>query len=378
MTHSMQRDEIRARKDLAIFVPSLRGGGAERAMLKLAAALARSGVSLDLVLANAVGAYVDAVPEHVSVVDLRAGRTLASVPRLAAYLRRTRPTVLLSSLDYANIVATWARSLSGTRPRHVLNEQNTLSQVAAQATHRRDRLVPVLARRTYPRAAAIAAVSRGVAQDLVEVIGIPGDKVRVIHNPVITPDLIARSREPLEDDWFMPQSVPVILAVGRLDPQKDYSALLEAFAALRSRRPARLMILGEGPLRGDLEAQAAELEIGDDVRLPGFVENPFAYMRSCAVYAMSSRFEGLPTVLIEALASGARIVSTDCPSGPFEILDGGRHGRLVPIGDIPALAQALTEALDDPSPRPGPDSWRPYELDTVVRQYHRLLLGADA
>ena len=235
--------------------------------------------------------------------------------------------------------------------------------------------MPSLARLTYPGAAAITAVSKGVAEDLAETIGIPRDRIDVIHNPVVTPELIARAAEPIEHEWFAPGSPPVVLAVGRLSPQKDYPTLLQAFAKARKRRPAKLLILGEGPLRPELEATIEELGIGPDVRLPGFVENPWAFMRQCAVYAMSSRWEGLPTVLIEALASGARIVSTDCPSGPREILDGGRYGRLVPVGDVAALARVLAEALDDDSPLPGPECWSPYELDTVVEQYRRVLLG---
>ena len=365
-------------RELAIFVPSMRGGGAERAMLKLAVALARSGVALDLVLAKAEGPYMEDIPADLSVVDLDASRMIAALPRLAAYLSRSRPPVLLSSLDYANIVAVWACALSGTRPRLVLNEQNTLSRVARNAASRRGRLVPGLARRTYPRAAAITAVSNGVAVDLAKTIGIPRERIDVIHNPVVTPDLLARAAEPLDDEWFAPGSDPVILAVGRLSPQKDYPTLLEAFAQVRRNRAARLLILGDGPLRPEIERQISSLGIEADARLPGFVENPFAYMRRCAVYAMSSRWEGLPTVLIEALASGARIVSTDCPSGPQEILDGGRFGRLVPVGDAAALARALADALDDDSPLPGPESWSPYELETIVEQYRRVLLGDRA
>ena len=367
-----------ATRELAIFVPSMRGGGAERAMLKLAVALARSGIALDLVLAKAEGPYLGDIPADLSVVDLDANRMIASLPRLVAYLRRVRPPVLLSSLDYANIVAAWACALAGTRPRLVLNEQNTLSRVAGNAASRRGRLVPGLARRTYPRAAAITAVSNGVAVDLAETIGIPRERIDVIHNPVVTPDLMARAAEPIEDEWFTPGSDPVILAVGRLSPQKDYPTLLEAFAELRGKRPARLLILGDGPLRPEIESQESGLGIEADVRLPGFVANPFAYMRRCAVYAMSSRWEGLPTVLIEALASGARIVSTDCPSGPLEILDGGRFGRLVPVGDAAALSRALGDALDDDTPLPGPEAWSPYELETIVEQYRRVLLGDRA
>lgn len=363
-------------RELAIFVPSMRGGGAERAMLKLAVALARSGVSLDLVLAKAEGPYLEDIPADLPVVDLGASRMIAGLPRLAAYLRRTRPEVLLSSLDYANIVASWARAVSFTRPRLVLNEQNTLSRVAGNATSLRGRLIPGLARRTYPAAAAITAVSKGVAEDLARTLGMPLSRIDVIHNPVVTPELLARAEEPLEHEWFAPGQPPVILAVGRLSPQKDYPTMLEAFAEVRKTLPVRLLILGDGPLRPDIEAQVETLGIEADVRLPGFVDNPFAYMRQCAVYAMSSGWEGLPTVLIEALASGARIVSTDCPSGPREILDGGRFGRLVPVGDPGALARAFEAALADDTPPPGPESWSPYELDTVVEQYRRILLGA--
>jgi len=186
---------------------------------------------------------------------------------------------------------------------------------------------------------------------------------------------VARSMEPVEDEWFAPGSDPVILAVGRLDTQKDYPTLLESFASLRARRAVRLMILGEGPLRRELESTVSRLGLEADVRLPGFVENPFAYMRRCSVYVMSSLYEGLPTVLIEALASGARIVSTDCPSGPDEILAGGAYGRLVPMSDSAALEAAIDDAIDDATPLPGPESWKPYELNTVVEQYRRVLLG---
>jgi len=345
-------------------------------MLKLATALTESGVRLDLVLARAEGPYLDAIPSEVPVVDLGAPRVIAGLPALARYLRASRPGVLLSTLDYANIVASWARSASGTRPRFVVNEQNTLSRVAAHANSRRGRLVPRLARSAYARADAVTAVSGGVAEDLVQNVGVPREKVHVIHNPVVTPELLARAEESVDDDWFAPGAPPVILAVGRLNRQKDYPTLLRAFAEVRARRPARLLILGDGPLRSELEMLAAALGLGAEIRMPGFVENPWARMRRCAVYAMSSLWEGLPTVLIEALACGARVVSTNCPSGPVEILADGRFGRLVPMSDPVGLARALEETLDAEVPRPSQDSWRPYELRTVTDRYERILFPA--
>jgi len=364
--------------ELAIFIPSMRGDGAERVTLTLAVSLLRSGVPVDLVLASAEGALLDEIPPDLPVVDLKRRRTLASLPRLVAYLRRARPTILLACLAHANIVAVWARRLSGVRSRLVLTEHNTMSREAANTSLRRGRLVPPLARRTYPDADAIVAVSKGVAADLTSSIGLAEDRIQVIYNPVVTPEFLSRAAEPIEDLWFVPGADPVVLSVGRLVPQKSYPTLIEAFAAIRARRRAKLLILGEGPCRDELHAAIAGLGLESEIRLPGFVSNPASYMRRSSVFAMSSVFEGLPTVMIEALATGARIVSTDCPSGPREILEGGRYGRLVPVGDASRLAAALEEALDDETPRPGPESWQRFELETVIDQYRQLFWQADS
>jgi len=358
-------------RKLAIFLSSLAGGGAERSMLKLAGGIAQRGLEVELILARAKGPYLAEIPSSVRTVDLGCSRTLASLPALVRHLRQQRPQVLLSSIDYVNLIALWARRLAGVPVRIVANEQNTLS--FRMEERGRVRWVPGLARRFYPWADAITAVSAGVAEDLCEVTGLPRARIDVIHNPVVTPELHELKRAEVTDPWLAPGQPPVLLAVGRLSAQKDFPTLLRAFAAVRRERTARLLILGEGEERGALEALVAQLGLTESVRLPGFAANPYAYMSRASLFVLSSRWEGLPTVLIESLACGLPIVSTDCPNGPQEILAGGRHGALVPVRDEQALARTILAALEGRTPRPKPESWRPYALDTVVDRYLETL-----
>nr|MBA2669374.1 glycosyltransferase [Gemmatimonadota bacterium] len=285
---------------IAIFLPSLTGGGAQRAMVNLATGFASRGWRTDMVLARATGVYLSEVGDGVRLVDLRARRTLTSLPGLAAYLRSARPTVLLTTINHANVIATWARRLARVPTRLVLREANTAS-VAMRRTERwRDRGVLAAMRSCYRAADGIVAVSDGVAEDLSSLLGLPPARVEVIYNPVVTEDLAARAAEPLDHPWFLPDSPPVILAVGRLHHQKDYGTLIRAFQRVRSERPARLLILGEGKERLALEELVRELGVAEDVSLPGFVQNPFAYMARSALFVLSSAWEGLPAVLVQA------------------------------------------------------------------------------
>jgi glycosyltransferase involved in cell wall biosynthesis len=368
------------RKRIAVFLPGLYGGGAERTMLSLAEGIAGRGYRVDLVLAEAEGPYLHEVPETVQVIDLsggrraRWGRTMSRIPSLATYFRRERPDALLSALTRSNLAAIWARRLARSTSRVVVNEQAQLTAGLAEAGRVVAILTRSLVRAFYPGADRVVGVSQGVVDDLVA-LGLPAPLTKVIYNPAVTPDLEWKMREPLEHPWFQPEEPPTILAVGRLATQKDYGTLLEAFAQLRRNRHARLMILGEGPERATLEAHVRGLGMEDDVSMPGFVANPYPYMARAAVFVMSSRWEGLPTVLIEALRCGTPVVSTDCPSGPREILKGGERGRLVPMSDASALGAALAAALDGDIPHPDEASWQPYALDTIVDQYLGLLLG---
>jgi glycosyltransferase involved in cell wall biosynthesis len=361
---------------IALFVPSLRGGGAEKAMVNLARGFAERGLKVDLVLAKAEGPYLSQVPLEVRVVDLGARRVLYSLPGLVRYLRRERPQAMLSALNYANIVAIWAKLLARVQTRLVVSERNTLSLSTQNASSVRVKLLPLLIKIFYPYADAVVVVSHGVAEDLITMTGLPVEKVKVIYNPVITPELFARAEEPLDHPWFRPGEPPVILGVGRLTKQKDFPTLIRAFALVRKECRARLMILGEGEDRPKIEALVRELGLEEDVALPGFVDNPYKYMKRAAVFVLSSQWEGLPTVLIEALALGTPVISTDCPGGSAEILENGRWGQLVPVGNIRALAGAILAAIEDKGLPAAVGSLEKFTLERTVEEYLATLSGA--
>lgn len=354
---------------LALFLPSLAGGGAERMMLNLVGGCLAAGVPVDLVCASATGPYRALVPAGACLIDLGAGRVLAALPGLASYLRRERPAALLAAMDHANLVALWARGLARVPTRVVVSVRNQLSLEARHAPTRLGRLLPTLARQFYPGADGIVAVSQGVADDLRGLIG-AGPAVTVIPNPVVTDDLPALAAADLDHPWFAPGEPPVVLAAGRLTGQKDLPTLLRAFARLVPERDLRLVILGDGPDREALTRLSDGLDLGGRVALPGFAENPFAWMARARVFVLSSAWEGLPGVLIQALACGTPVVSTDCPSGPREVLADGRFGPLVPVGDDAALARAIAGVLDNP---PAADFLKAraddYRLEPVTRRY---------
>ena len=363
-----------SKERLALFLPGLYEGGAERIILNLAKSISARGYAVDLVLARAEGPYMAQIPDSVRLVDLKASRVASSVPALVRYLQRERPTALLSAL-FANLMALWARRLAGHLQRLVISEHNSLSSVITNGNDLRWQVYPTLAGWFYPWADAIVAVSNAVADDLARTTTIPRDRIQVVYNPVVASDLHLKSEEPLADPWFEPGEPPVILSVGRLTAQKAFDVLITSFSYVRKSRPARLLILGEGEDRPMLEALIRKLGLERDAKLMGFVQNPYPYMAHAASFALSSRWEGLPTVLIEALYFGMPIVATDCAGGTREILMDGRYGRLVPVDDPVALASAIESSTDGCSHQPAEESWHPYETEFVVDRYLRLLLG---
>jgi glycosyltransferase involved in cell wall biosynthesis len=367
--------DVTARRSgpIAFFLPSLHGGGAERVIVNLIQGIAERGLPVDLVLSAAAGTYLDQLPPAVRLVDLRARRTLGSIGPLTGYLRRERPRVLISSMSHVNLVALWAARLARCGTPVVVTVHNTLSQSTQQQGRLSAAVWPHLLRIFYPWAAGVVTVSRGAADDLARTSGLPRERMEVVYNAVITPALLALARQAPDHPWFASGQPPVVLGVGRLTRQKDFATLIRAFAQVRRHRPARLLILGEGPDRPALTALAGELGVADELALPGFQANAFSYMAGSALFVLSSAWEGLPTVLIEALAAGTRVVATDCPSGPREILQEGRLGALVPVGDVAALAEAMIEALARPSEPAPPDALAPFTRDAAVDHYLSLI-----
>jgi glycosyltransferase involved in cell wall biosynthesis len=373
-THNPREKTQRSR--IAVFVSFSGTGGVERMLLNLARGLADLGPDVDLIPARTKSAYFETLPTRVRSVDLGASHTLTSLPGLARYLRTERPTALLAAKDRANQVAILARYFAGVSTRVVLRMGTTVSAAMAGKHLIKKRLWYLRMRILYPFADAVVAVSNGVADDLAKNAGLSPTLLRVIQNPVITPELMVLADQPVEHPWFSPGNAPVIMGVGRLTRQKDFPTLLRAFALVREKRLCHLTILGEGRDRVILESLARELGIRRDVCFPGFVENPYAYMRKAALFVLSSVWEGSPNVLTEALALGTPVVSTDCPSGPREILANGRYGPLVRMGDYHALARSILTTIDSPPEKSLlKGAVRDYTVEASSRRYLEVLLG---
>ena len=356
---------------IAQFLPTLEGGGAERMMVQLATGFSKLGIHVDLILVKAEGVYLSQIPPEVRIIDLKSRHNLGSLAGLARYLRAEKPEALLSALDLTNLIAVLATSIVKEKTRVILSIQSTVSLQHRSALVKR--LEHFLLSWIYPWADSIVAVSKGSAEDLAQYIGIDPDRICTIYNPVITPELQKKAREPVDHPWFSDDLIPVVIAVGRLSKAKDYPTLFHAFARVRQTHPARLVVLGEGEERANLEHLANKLGIASDVDMPGFTINPFAYMSKAKLYVLSSIWEGLPSAMIEAMACGCPIVSTDCQSGPNEILAGGEYGYLVPVGDSEALADAITNVLSGKTRFP-PQSWLgQFELMPVLHQYLKVM-----
>src|SRR5574337_1561356 len=390
---SNQRTSSRMKEDsrhLAVFVYGLSGSGSERRTLTLAHAFATRGHKVDFVVACSQGPLYQDISPPVRLVALdhrwrhlpwaamnKSRWALASVAALASYLRHEQPDVVLSAANHVNDAAVWARYLARSRTRLVVRVSNRLSPSAVHMPGKK-LFRPQLAGRFYAWADAIIAVSDGVADDVARVTSLPRDRITTIYNPMVTPELQEKARTTIDHPWFAPSSPPVVLGVGRLAAQKDFPTLLKAFARVRAVRKVRLIILGEGKERPELEILVKGLGVAADVALPGFALNPFPYMMRASVFVLSSAWEGLPGVLIEAMACGCPVVSTDCPSGPAEILDGGAYGPLVPVGNDAALAKAVLSVLETP---PDPDRLRAqaamFSVDRSVDQYLEVLCGSE-
>ncbi|HTU65156.1 MAG TPA: glycosyltransferase [Steroidobacteraceae bacterium] len=360
---------------LVLFLPSLVAGGAERVFVDLANEFARQGHAVDLALAAAEGPFLSEVSRAVRVVDLRAGGVLRSLRPLARHLRRERPAAILSGLEHANIVSVAARRWSFTRTRVVVSTRGVPTMLGIEAGAS-SRTVLAVARVSYRLADAVIANSHGVADDMSRHLRLPRGRIQVIYNPLDLPTIEARAAADVAHPFAAPGAPPLVLAVGRFSPLKDFSTLLRAFAALRSRRDGRLVILGDGVERAALEALARELGVAADFALPGFDANPFAWMRRAAVFVSSSLSEGCPNALMQALACGTPVVTTDAVGGSAEIVEGGRWGRVVPVGDVAAMAAAIEATLGERTHPDGRARAADFSLPQVARQYLRVMLPA--
>ncbi len=363
------------KRDLSIslFLPTLAGGGAERVMVRRSRAFAERGIDVEMVLANATGDYLPELPSTVKVVNLGASRVLFSIPRLALYLRRVRPAILLSTLRHANCAALIARKLARTSTRIFVREAITpLSQARQMSILTAPLLLTSI--RLYREAEAIIVNSQYVANELREILKSQIPKVYVISNPVVEENLLRHAQQPVDHPWFTDQTAPVVVSVGRLTAQKDFETLVRAIPLVHRYKDCRLVILGEGEQRAHIESLIVQLGLQDKVWMPGFDPNPFRYMARASVFVLSSRWEGSPNALIEALACGAPAVATDCPGGSREILEDGKWGKLVPVGNPEALAEAIVYTLKTPPDvRQLQHRARAFSVDLAAEHYLRAM-----
>ncbi len=331
---------------ISILVPTLDQGGAERSMVHLANALFRRGCQAQLVTAlSGDGVYRDEIEQGLPFVDLGAGRQRYFPRVLGRYISDCKPDIIVSAL-----MSNWTvgiAMLAKYPVKIVISERSVLSTQIKNAGNMLADISFLLSRFLYPRAARVVAVSQGVADDLVAHQLVKPDRIKVIYNPVISDQFYKLLKEEMSLPLLHPTS-PNFVAVGRFHEDKNYPLLIKAFAMLRRNMPCRLILFGEGVLRPALESLIAELGLGEDVLLPGFVRNPFPYITRASCFVLSSRVEGLPGALIQALGCGTTVVATNCVSGPAEILDNGKYGILVPVGDVEALHKGMCEALAHP------------------------------
>lgn len=342
--------------------------------MNLANGFAKCGLSVDVVLVRATGPYLSALSPEVRVIELHTKRVMLSGGALFRYLVRERPVSLLSGLGGPNMVAIAVGALFGSSTRVVASiHNNEAEEMDRDPWATRKAVAQFLYPRLLRHSTALVAVSQGVAEQSSRLFGIARERVTVIPNPVITSAVLEKAKEPITESWFGNGQCPVVLGIGRLCDQKDFATLVRACAIVRQRHDIRLIILGEGEKRSELEKLAHALGLSDRAVFPGFVQNPYKFMRNARVVALSSVFEGFGNVLAEAMACGTAVVSTDCRFGPSEILEKGRWGRLVPVGDVPAMAVAIADSLSVLRSPGLVDRGMAFSIERILPQYAQVL-----
>jgi len=360
------------RPDIALFLPTLYSGGAERVQINLAKYFLDQGLRVDLVVCKYFGSLKDKVPNGVRLISLDASRVMFSVPAYLRYLQVARPPVVLSSVENANIVSCVGKMFSSHRHRLLVRLDNSLAEPGRLPLQIHRWPITIAIASTFHAADGFIAVSNGLKEQLSHLPGLSRKPIHRIYNPIIHKGLDAQA----DVTPTLPPSIapgePFVLAVGRLHKQKGYTHLLAAFARAVKQRPAQLVILGEGDDRDELQNLAAALGIASHVHFLGYTPNPLAYMRHASVFVLSSIAEGFGNVIVEALACGTPVISTDCPHGPREILADGRYGTLVPVGDVDALARAIATSLEKPKPAMSDElknHLQLFSIETIGKQY---------
>ena len=361
------------KKFIAFVLPTLEIGGAEKMTLNLIQGLLNFGYKIDLILIDAKGPLLKNVPKGCNIINFKSKHVFFPFLKIIKYLKKSNPTILISTLTHLNTITIISILISRVKPKLIIMEQANLTS-ATKNNNLKVKFVSILAHFLYKRDDFIIAVSEGVKQDLLKKIQGIENKIRVIYNPVLNKDIFLMSYEPVYHKWFLEKNMPIILSVGRLSKEKNYSTLLQAFKLIKGVNKCKLVIMGEGPERENLENLAKSLQINEDLWMPGFDINPYKYMSKSDIFVLTSIYEGLPSVLIEALALGLPLVSTDCESGPREIIKNNINGLLVKVGDYKYLSQAIIYILKNRNKFiTNMNELERFKLENVVYEYKNLI-----
>ncbi|HQL67339.1 MAG TPA: glycosyltransferase [Caldisericia bacterium] len=361
------------KKFITFVLPTLEIGGAEKMTLNLIQGLLNFSYKIDLILINAKGPLLKYVPKGCNIINFKLKHTLFSLFKFIKYLRNETPIVLISSLTHLNIITIISILISRVKTKLIIMEQANLTSVTKN-NNLKVKIVSILAHFLYKRANFIIAVSECVKEDLLKkILGIE-NKIRVIYNPIPNNDMFLMSSEPVYHKWFLKKNMPIILSIGRLAKEKNYSTLLQAFKLVKNVVRCKLVIIGDGPERENLENLAKNLQINEDLWMPGFDVNPYKYMSKSDIFVLTSIYEGLPNVLIEALALGLPLVSTDCESGPREIIKNNINGLLVKVGDYESLSQAIIYILKNRNKFiTNKNELEKFKIENIVYEYKNLI-----
>lgn len=362
---------------ISLILPGLAGGGAEKVMLLLAKGFAEKGFNVDLIVCKATGHLMNSVPEGVNFINLEAKRIVFAFPSLIKFLYGSDTDIIFSSLKPVNILTVLSKKLLFLQAKVGIVEHSTLSERILNAKKIKDKFViPFLMKWTYKFADQIICVSKGVADDLSATLSLDRSSIEVIYNPVIDNELVEKSNEPITHKWFE-QGTPVIIGMGRLIEEKNFPLLIRSFSMVRERIESKLMILGEGEKKAEIKKLISDLKITQDVDLIGFVENPYKYLKNANLFVLSSNVEGLPTALIEAMACGTPVISTDCPSGPREILENGKFGALIKMNSHEELSEKMCECLENTKCVNKQWNSEKYSVDNAVNRYLKIFEKHD-
>lgn len=364
MSHTVDTSRI------CFFAPNLEGGGAERIIAILASHFSNEDFKVDLLLTQVSGPYLDDLSPKVNVINLQCGRALTSLPKLIKYLKSQRPHILFTSHMHFSTVAIWAAK-SARASTKVVIRQPTMLNLSYEKTSLSSHLKQKVFIASSYFADKIIVSSEAMLRDFKKVAKIPTNKLQIIHNPIPIQVIIESSKEPLEHSWFQPGEPPVIIAVGRLVAVKDFTTLIKAFSIVEKSLPSHLLILGEGPLRPELTNLINCLGLNNKVSMPGFVSNPYKYMKKSKVFVLSSLREGFPNSMVEAMACGIPIISTQGDGGAKEILENGKWGQLVPVGNENMMAEAILKAFEPSNDVNTLQRAKDFSIDIIIKKYRQ-------